>query len=91
MISIGYADGFSRLYSGKRVVRINGREFATVGRICMDMCMVDIGNELECAPGDEAVIFETADDIERLAEAMGTINYEILCSLKHRVLLQYND
>lgn len=91
VISIGYADGFSRLYSGKKVVRINGREFATVGRICMDMCMVDIGNELECAPGDEAVIFETADDIERLAEAMGTINYEILCSLKHRVLLQYND
>ncbi len=91
VISIGYADGFSRVYSGKKVVRINGCEFAAVGRICMDMCMVDIGPDFKCAPGDEAVIFETAGDIERLAEAMGTINYEILCSLKHRVLLQYND
>lgn len=89
VISIGYADGFSRVYSGKEVIKLNGREFATVGKICMDMCMVDIGTELPCSVGDEAVIFETAEDIDRLAEIMGTINYEILCSLKHRVLLQY--
>ena len=89
VIAIGYADGFSRVYSGKELIRINGKTFATVGRICMDMCMVDIGLDFECSVRDEAVIFETAEDIERLANALGTINYEILCSLKHRVKLEY--
>ena len=89
VIAIGYADGFSRVYSGKELIRINGKAFSTVGKICMDMCIVDIGNDFECSVRDEAVIFETAEDIERLANALGTINYEILCSLKHRVKLEY--
>ena len=89
VISIGYADGFSRVYSGKEFIKINGKKFATVGKICMDMCMVDIGNDADCRVGDEAVIFESAFDIEQLANALGTINYEILCSLKHRVKLEY--
>ncbi len=89
VISIGYADGFSRVYSGKELITINGRRFATVGRICMDMCMIEIGNDFDCRVGDEAVIFESSDDIDRLASALGTINYEILCSLKHRVKLEY--
>lgn len=89
VISIGYADGFSRVYSGKELVRINGKAFATVGKICMDMCIVDIGTDFDCNVGDEAVIFETDADINRLADALGTINYEILCSLKHRVKLEY--
>ncbi len=89
VISIGYADGFSRVYSGKKFLRINGKEFATVGKICMDMCMVEIGLDFQCKVGDEAVIFESASDIDRLADALGSINYEILCSLKHRVKLEY--
>ena len=89
VISIGYADGFSRVYSGKEFIRINGKTFATVGKICMDMCMVDIGPDHRCEAGDEAIIFETSEDIAKLANALGTINYEILCSLKHRVKLKY--
>lgn len=89
VIAIGYADGFSRVYSGKELIRINGKTFATVGKICMDMCMVDIGPDFECSVRDEAVIFETSGDIDKLASALGTINYEILCSLKHRVKLEY--
>lgn len=91
VISIGYADGFSRVYSGKELIRINGRTFKTVGKICMDMCMVDIGNDFICDIADEAVIFENAEDIDKLANALGTINYEILCSLKNRVKLEYKD
>ena len=90
VISVGYADGFSRVYSGKPLITIKGKRFATAGRICMDMCMADIGG-LECKVGDEAVIFETPSDIDSLAEALGTINYEVLCSLKHRVKLIYKN
>lgn len=89
VISIGYADGFSRVYSGKEFIRINGKAYATIGKICMDMCMVEIGIDGKCKVGDEAIIFENAQDIDKLANALGTINYEILCSLKHRVLLEY--
>ncbi len=89
VISIGYADGFSRAYSGKELIRINGKTYATAGKICMDMCMVDIGLNADCKVGDEAVIFETAEDIDRLAKALGTINYEIVCSLKNRVVIEY--
>lgn len=89
VVAIGYADGFSRVYSGKELIRINGKSFATVGRICMDMCMVDIGQDFECSVGDEAVIFESSEDIEKLANVFGTINYEIVCSLKHRAELEY--
>lgn len=89
VIAIGYADGFSRVYSGKELIRINGKSYATVGKICMDMCMVNIGSDADCNVRDEAVIFESAEDIDRLANALGTINYEVLCSLKHRVKLEY--
>ena len=89
VISIGYADGFSRVYSGKPLITINGKLYPTVGRVCMDMCMVDIGTGTDCRVGDEAVIFDSSAGLDRLAEAMGTINYEILCSLRQRVLLEY--
>lgn len=89
VISIGYADGFSRVYSGKELIRINGKAYATVGKICMDMCMIDLGTGSDCCVRDEAVIFESTEDINRLAEVLGTINYEVLCSLKHRVKLEY--
>jgi len=89
VISIGYADGFSRVYSGKELLKINGKSYKTVGKICMDMCMVEIGMEPDCKVGDEAIIFETHDEIERLANALGTINYEIVCSVKSRVETKY--
>lgn len=91
VISIGYADGFSRVYSGKELIRINGKTFKTVGKICMDMCIVDVGKDFEIDIADEAVIFENSEDIDNLAETLGTINYEILCSLKNRVQLEYSE
>jgi alanine racemase len=51
--------------------------------------MVELGPSSDCKVGDEAIIFETSEDINNLANALGTINYEILCSLKHRVQLKY--
>lgn len=91
VISIGYADGFSRVYSGKELIRINGKTFKTVGKICMDMCIVDVGSDFEIGIADEAVIFESTEDIDKLAETLGTINYEVICSLKNRVQLEYTE
>ncbi|MBO5735192.1 MAG: alanine racemase [Clostridia bacterium] len=88
VLSIGYADGLSRVLSGNLSVNIGGREVKLIGRICMDLCMADLGN-VPCEPGDEAVIFDSPEKIEEMAAKMGTINYEVICSLKKRVAIEY--
>ncbi len=85
VISIGYADGFSRTLSGKATVNINGVDCRIVGRICMDLCMVDVSSLKNIARGDIAVIFDNADSVCRLAKQMNTINYEVLCMFRQRV------
>ena len=88
VLSIGYADGLSRALSGNLTVEINGRQAKLIGRICMDLCMVDLG-DIPCRAGDEAVIFDTPEKIDEIAEKLGTINYEVICSLKKRVAIEY--
>lgn len=84
-IPIGYADGFSRqLGNGRHGVYINNHFCRTVGNICMDMCMIDVTN-LSCKEGDEVIIFENNLQLIKIAEALGTITYEVLTSVSSRV------
>jgi Alr-MurF fusion protein len=84
-IAIGYADGFSRAFSrGVGKVLINGRLASVVGNVCMDMTMVDITG-IAAREGDEVIIFGKDLPIERLAESIETIPYEILTSTSERV------
>lgn len=87
-LPIGYADGWSRLLTGKAQALIHGRRFPIVGRICMDQCMVDVGDEVVQA-GDEVTLIGrqgeqeiTADEV---ASMLGTINYEVVCMISDRV------
>ncbi len=88
VLSIGYADGLSRALSGNLTVSVNGKEVPLIGRICMDLCMADLG-DVPCKAGDEAVIFDTPEKIEEIADKLSTINYEVICSLKKRVYIEY--
>ncbi|WP_164742595.1 MULTISPECIES: alanine racemase [Caldicellulosiruptor] len=88
-IPIGYADGFTRVGSEKRCVLINGEYAKVVGNVCMDQCMVDVTHIKDVKIGDEVVIIGkqgkneiTADD---LASQIGTINYEVICSVSKRI------
>ena len=89
VLPIGYADGLQRCLSGKLTVQLRGRRVHQVGRICMDMCMVDVTDLPEVRPGDVAVIFGTGADggptVTELAELAGTIPYELLCDVSLRV------
>ena len=85
----GYADGFPRPYSMKGHVLVNGVKAPLAGNICMDQCMVDVTDVPYVRLGDEVTvmgrdgIYEIlADDI---AEATGTINYEIVCAFGQRL------
>lgn len=85
ILPIGYADGWNRLLSnGVGTVRIKGIDVPVVGKICMDMCMVDV-THVHCHEGDEVIFFESQDDIEAIAKATGTIPYEVLTSISERV------
>jgi alanine racemase len=84
-VPIGYADGFRRnLGNGNGGVYINDSYCKTVGNICMDMCMIDVSG-IDCREGDEVIVFETADQVNYLAEAMGSIPYEVLTNISSRV------
>ena len=87
-LTIGYADGYSRLLSSKSEVLINGKRAKSVGRICMDQMMVDV-SDIDCKVGDIATLFGingnekiSPDD---LASLYGTIGYEIVCGISKRV------
>jgi alanine racemase len=88
-IPVGYADGYSRLLSGKNEVLINGRRAKGVGRICMDQMMVDVSDIPDVKEGVPVTLFgsDGADVItpDDLAEIYGTIGYEIVCGINQRV------
>ena len=88
VISIGYADGLPRALSGRWSVRINGRPAPLIGKICMDLCVADVTG-IPCAPGDDVVVFGPDNPAEAMADVLGTIHYELLCSVKNRVPRYY--
>ena len=89
LIPVGYADGLNRKFGNRNLeVEINGHRAPIIGNICMDMCMVDI-TDIECKAGDEVVIFDTNTKLIEMANAIGTIPYEILTGISPRVARVY--
>jgi alanine racemase len=87
-LPVGYADGWSRMLSHKAEALIGGKRYPVVGTICMDQCMVDVGDD-PVEIGSEVVLIGsqgkeciTADEI---AARLGTINYEVTCMISDRV------
>ena len=59
VVSIGYADGLSRQLSGRVSFLLRGKQVPVVGRICMDMCMVDVTEVPEAREGDLVTVLGT--------------------------------
>lgn len=84
-IPVGYADGIDRhLGCGAASFNVNGHRAPTIGNICMDMCMLDVTG-LGVKAGDTVTIFGKDPTISELARILGTIPYEILTSVPHRI------
>ncbi|WP_299565670.1 alanine racemase [uncultured Mycolicibacterium sp.] len=96
LIPLGYADGVPRSLGGRIEVLINGRRCPSIGRVCMDQFVVDLGPDgAGVRAGDRAVLFGqgktgelTAQD---WAERAGTISYEVLTGPRGRVVRRYRD
>jgi alanine racemase len=89
VITIGYADGLHRVLSGKIDVLVRGRRAPQVGRICMDMCMIDVTGIPDAQVGDVVTVFGRDGNafipVEELAQKAGTVSYELLCAVSGRV------
>ncbi len=87
-LPIGYADGYTRLLTGKTEVLVKGRRCPQVGRICMDQCMISLDG-VEAKEGETVTLFgrdgEEWISIDEIAGLLGTINYEIVCMISRRV------
>ena len=88
-LPLGYADGYTRMLSGKAEALVKGVRVPIAGRICMDQCMIDVTGIDDVNVGDEVVLFGEQMgafiSIDELAEKLDTINYEIVCMISKRV------
>jgi alanine racemase len=88
VISVGYADGYSRAFSNRAQVIAGGTRAPVVGRVCMDLTMIDVTGIEGLSEGDEVVLLgrqgEETITASELSSHAGTIPYEILTSLGGR-------
>jgi len=95
VLPLGYADGYSRSLSNKGEVLINGKRASVVGRVCMDMSMVDVTDVPGVSAGTEVTVIGRQEDQQitaaDLAAWQGTIAYEVLCKIGNRVTRIYKE
>lgn len=89
LIAVGYADGYPRLASNDSPVMIDGKPSRIIGRVSMDMTMVDL-NESSQDIGSEVELWGDNISANTVAAVAGTISYEILCNVK-RARFVYHD
>ena len=85
VLPIGYADGFFRGLSNRMAVQTAYGPAPLRGRICMDMCMVDLTDLPEVKVGDTVEIFGKTQSVDSLAALLDTIPYELTCAVSKRV------
>lgn len=89
LIPAGYADGVFRPLGGRFEVFVGGARHPSVGRVCMDQLVVDLGaNTAGVRPGDVAVLFGAGPGVpgaQEWADLLGTIHYEVVCAPRGRV------
>lgn len=92
-IPIGYDDGYPRALSNRGRVIVRGRYAPVVGRVSMDLTLIDVTDVSDVAVGDQVTLLGSQGDLsisaEELGELAGTISYEITCGISNRVPRKY--
>ncbi len=83
IVSIGYGDGYPRAFIQQNYVVIHGQKRRVIGRVAMDMIAIDV-TDLEITLGTEVELWGKRRLVDDVAEANGTIGYELLCRLSNR-------
>ncbi len=94
-VPCGYGDGYPRLLSGRGRMLVRGKSAPILGRVCMDMTMIDVTGIEGVQVGDEVVMMgcqgEAVVSADEIAETVGTINYEVTCMVSSRVPRVYRS
>ena len=85
VLPIGYADGLFRGLSNRMSVQTDFGPAKVRGRICMDMCMIDLTDLPEVREGDEVEVYGIHNSVADAAKIAGTVAYELLCTVSRRV------
>ena len=89
MIQVGYGDGYPRALSGVGEVLIGGVRCPIIGRVCMDVSVVELRSAANISVGDEVVLIGKQGNaeitVDEIAHRAGTISYEILTQIGQRV------
>jgi len=88
-VPVGYADGLNRQLSNRGQMLVHGQRVPIIGRICMDLTMLDVGSIENVQVGDEVVVFGQQNNatltVDEMAALLNTINYEIVSTITARV------
>jgi len=88
-IPIGYADGLNRLLSSRGQMLVHEQRAPIIGRVCMDLTMLDVGHIDNIQMGEEVVVFgrqgSASITVDEVASSLNTINYEIVSTITARV------
>jgi len=85
VVACGYADGYPRHAPNGTPVEVEGKMTGTIGRVSMDMLCVDLSEVPPARVGSRVVLWGEDVPVERVAEAAGTVSYQLLCALTPRV------
>lgn len=90
LVAMGYADGYPRVVPDGTPVAVDGRPARIIGRVSMDMLTVDLTELPDAGIGSRVELWGRQVAVNRVAQAAGTIAYELLCNVK-RVRFSYSD
>lgn len=90
-VAVGYADGYLRAAGNRALALIDGREVPVLGRISMDLMTIDVTDAApqSCRPGMYITLVGDSLTIDRVAETMDTVSYELLTRLGQRFARVY--
>lgn len=91
IVACGYADGYPRHAPNDTPIAVNGRLTRTIGRVSMDMLFCDITDIPEATIGSPVELWGNVVPVDAVAEASGTVGYELLCAVAARVPMKVVD
>jgi alanine racemase len=91
VVAMGYGDGYPRSAPADTAVLLNGRRASIVGRVSMDLMTIDLRAHPEARINDRVLLWGPELPVELLAEAVGTISYELTCGVTRRVMFLEDD
>ncbi len=89
VLPVGYNEGYDRKLGNSGAVFVRGKRCPVLGRVCMNLTMIDVSKVKGVKPGDEVILLGKNMPAEELAKHIGTINYEVVTRINPLLTRKY--